>query len=104
MFTRQYGNQHFKKCNEWLAERYGDDEIIDWALTSKSKTSAPLATIQSPALTDTSKKSAAKESDAGFPEEEIDQATEPAKSTDTADEFEDDLDALEALVATETAR
>ena len=23
---------HFKKTNEWLVERYGEDEVIDWNL------------------------------------------------------------------------
>lgn len=26
---------HFKKCNEWLRERYGKDEEIDWSLNVK---------------------------------------------------------------------
>jgi len=25
---------HFKKCNDWLAERYGEDSRIDWSLTT----------------------------------------------------------------------
>ncbi|DAA73680.1 TPA_exp: Uracil-DNA glycosylase (UDG) [Trichophyton benhamiae CBS 112371] len=33
---------HFKKANDWLQTRYGDDGIIDWSLTSK-----PLITVTS---------------------------------------------------------
>ncbi|GAA84193.1 hypothetical protein ASPFODRAFT_471609 [Aspergillus luchuensis CBS 106.47] len=99
-----FGNQHFKKCNEWLAERYGADEVIDWSLTSKSKISSPFTTIQSPALTGAPKKSIAKESDASLVKEEVSKTTEPAKSTEAVDEFEDDLDALEALAAAEVTR
>ena len=25
-----FGNEHFKKANEWLRERYGADGGIDW--------------------------------------------------------------------------
>ena len=100
----QFGNQHFKKCNEWLAERYGADEVIDWSLTSKSKISSPFTTIQSPALTGAPKKPIAKESDASLVKEEVSKTTEPAKSTEAVDEFEDDLDALEALAAAELTR
>lgn len=36
--------------------------------------------------------------------EEVSKTTEPAKSTEAVDEFEDDLDALEALAAAEVTR
>lgn len=28
-----FGNGHFRKANEWLAERYGEEGKIDWRLT-----------------------------------------------------------------------
>ena len=28
----QFEGRHFKKTNEWLKERYGDDGPIDWNL------------------------------------------------------------------------
>ncbi|KAL7620679.1 uracil DNA glycosylase [Parahypoxylon ruwenzoriense] len=28
---------HFKACNEWLAERYGEDAVIDWNLNPSEK-------------------------------------------------------------------
>jgi uracil-DNA glycosylase len=28
----QFDAHHFKKTNEWLKERYGDDGVIDWDL------------------------------------------------------------------------
>ena len=30
-----FGNGHFKKANEWLRERYGEDGEIDWDLNVK---------------------------------------------------------------------
>ncbi|PYH90544.1 uracil-DNA glycosylase [Aspergillus ellipticus CBS 707.79] len=93
-----FANQHFKKCNEWLAERYGADEAIDWSLSSKSHTSSPLATIQSPAPIDDSKIATAKDSDTDHSKDGIGMTTGPTKPSEVADEF-DDLEALEALVA-----
>jgi uracil-DNA glycosylase len=29
---KQFDCGHFKKANEWLSERYGEDEEIDWSL------------------------------------------------------------------------
>ncbi|KAE8375794.1 uracil-DNA glycosylase-like protein [Aspergillus bertholletiae] len=97
-----FTNGHFKKCNEWLAERYGPDQVIDWSLTSGTKTTSPLATIQSPLVSgDKLADSSAKRSEPQAPEL-ADRVTEPSKLLNT-DEFDDDIDALEALAATETA-
>ncbi|GAB1195296.1 hypothetical protein APSETT444_004554 [Aspergillus pseudonomiae] len=89
-------------CNEWLAERYGPDEVIDWSLTSGTKTTSPLGTIQSPsASVDKLAYSGAKRSKSQAAEL-ADVVTQPLELQDT-DEFDDDTDALEALAATETA-
>lgn len=32
---------HFKKANEWLVSRYGDEGEIDWALVKNNTTKAP---------------------------------------------------------------
>lgn len=97
-----FTNGHFKKCNEWLATRYGPDEVIDWSLTPGTKTSIPLATIQSPsAPAEKPADSATKISDPQA-SNTPDRTTQPMKSQ-TIDEFDDDVDALEALAAAETA-
>ncbi|PWY64539.1 uracil-DNA glycosylase [Aspergillus heteromorphus CBS 117.55] len=86
-------NQHFKKCNEWLTERYGADGAIDWSLSSKRNTSNPLAMIQNPDPADNSKSPAAKDSGFHLSEDVI------GGTVKAADGFEDDLEALEALAA-----
>ncbi|KAA8650011.1 hypothetical protein EYZ11_005012 [Aspergillus tanneri] len=97
-----FTNGHFKKCNEWLAERYGADEVIDWSLTSNVKTSSPFVTIQGPSTaTNTSKISTTKQPSPDPLVEDAD-TTQHAQLR-TTDEFEDDVDALEALAAAETA-
>ncbi|KAL2841194.1 uracil-DNA glycosylase-like protein [Aspergillus pseudodeflectus] len=97
-------NQHFKKCNEWLAERYGSDGVIDWSLTAaKEKTStAPLAVVQSSSVV--VNKSTASPSQDGSrtvteSTKEMLVATKANTSTQDDDEFDEDLDALEALAA-----
>lgn len=90
----QFDNGHFKKCNDWLASRYGEDEIIDWNLvpTKKAAPTPPSGKENSSTLANvplsTGKVSGETPSD-----------DEKAKSKHcpVADEF-DDADALEALV------
>lgn len=95
----QLKNQHFKKCNEWLSERYGPEEIIDWSLVPKKETStAPLAVVQSSSAV------------VNYPAR-VEKVTKPTTATiDTGklskpahedNEFGEDLDALEALAAAE---
>lgn len=31
------GNDHFKKCNEWLERQYGEGKGIDWTSVSKEE-------------------------------------------------------------------
>jgi uracil-DNA glycosylase len=98
-----FNNGHFKKCNEWLAERYGPDGIIDWSLTPK-KTGGSLATIsdQTPVI-DQVKASTAKVPDSN-PSEESKVASVKVMDPDgSLDEFDDDVDALEVLAAAEAA-
>ncbi|OJJ43314.1 hypothetical protein ASPZODRAFT_136540 [Penicilliopsis zonata CBS 506.65] len=97
---------HFKKCNEWLAERYGEEEIIDWALTAKTTTIPALASIAANTVS-------IKKTEASSAEESKEQegtsaikTAQPIKPS-ADDEFEDDfaaedLDALEALASAET--
>ncbi|KAJ0416029.1 uracil-DNA glycosylase-like protein [Aspergillus carlsbadensis] len=90
-------NQHFKKCNEWLAERYGPDGVIDWSLTTAKEKifTAPLAVAQSSSVV--VNKSMASTLTELTKETLV--ATKPSTSTQDDDEFDEDLDALEALAA-----
>ncbi|KAL3435703.1 uracil-DNA glycosylase-like protein [Aspergillus tetrazonus] len=92
-------NQHFKKCNDWLAERYGPDEIIDWSLVPKQGTSAASAVVQSSSVT-------VNQSTQQAVTESANKTTVTTKSSRLAqeDEFEEDLDALEALAAFENSQ
>lgn len=91
-------NQHFKKCNEWLSERYGPDEIIDWSLVPKNETStAPLAVVQSSSavVNHPSQVEKVKSTTATIDTEIL------SKSAHEDNEFGEDFDALEALAAAE---
>lgn len=94
----QFHNGHFKKCNDWLAERYGVDEIIDWNLTE---------TNNDPLLTDkleNQKEMVKPDDDENGPEVQPAVEADRVTKTSTAkDEFEEDTDALEALAAAEAA-
>ncbi|KAL4746780.1 hypothetical protein BDW72DRAFT_197358 [Aspergillus terricola var. indicus] len=95
-----FNNQNFKKCNEWLAERYGPDEIIDWSLVSKKEASATSsAVVQSSSIT-------VNQSTQQAVTESANKTTVTTKSSSIAqeDEFEEDLDALEALAAFENSQ
>lgn len=90
----QFDNGHFKKCNDWLAERYGQDGIIDWSLVPSKKE------IVSPAAD--KENSAALANVSSSPVEKKDETVKGnvVMSGPVEDEFDDD-DALEALVAAE---
>ncbi|KAJ5387307.1 Uracil-DNA glycosylase [Penicillium cosmopolitanum] len=108
-----FGNNHFIKCNEWLASRYGDDEIIDWALvpgtstkeikedvatsTSDKENSSSLANA-SPSGTKTEAK--VPDTNAKCSLETLDKGNAKSKANAEVDEF-DDEDALEALIEAE---
>ncbi|RHZ71175.1 hypothetical protein CDV55_108658 [Aspergillus turcosus] len=99
-----FNNGHFKKCNEWLAERYGPDGIIDWSLTPTTKTGGPLASISGPApVIDQVKTSTAELPDPNPSEDGKIASVKLIDPDSSLDEFDDDVDALEALAATETA-
>ncbi|KAL2866362.1 uracil-DNA glycosylase [Aspergillus lucknowensis] len=98
-----FQNQHFKKCNQWLAERYGPDSIIDWNLAADGKTStARLAVVQSSSVSvnQLADSSQTKQTVAGLTENTV-VAGKSKTSGQNDDESEEDLDALEALVASE---
>ncbi|KAJ5401460.1 uncharacterized protein N7487_007356 [Penicillium crustosum] len=90
-----FKNGHFKKCNDWLASRYGEDGIIDWSLVpSKKPLPAPCVSDKDDSTALTNK---------------VPVEPQPAKTEDVKvqpgkvdDEFDDD-DAIEALVAAEAA-
>lgn len=90
----QFNNKHFKKCNDWLAERYGEDGIIDWSLVPSKKAIVPPVADKenSAALANISSSPAGKSEGKG--------TSAAVKANPVEDEF-DDADALEALVAAE---
>ncbi|KAJ5457614.1 Uracil-DNA glycosylase [Penicillium sp. IBT 31633x] len=84
-----FKNGHFKKCNDWLASRYGEDEIIDWSLVPSKKAPSALTCVsdkETPAISATNPPV----------EPQVEVKIQPPK----VDEF-DDEDAVEALVAAE---
>lgn len=103
----QFDNGHFKKCNDWLAQRYGEDEIIDWNLVpQKAEAAAPAPAVAAAAkeapspLAETQSKP---QSTSGKSEDTKPTPTKPAANNAGADDddFEDDNDALEALLSSE---
>ncbi|KAL1846066.1 uracil DNA glycosylase [Paecilomyces lecythidis] len=102
---------HFKKCNEWLTQRYGEDGPIDWALTEGAtvlpKKTTTTVTESAAVATSTSidgeKKNTVSESKTTttITEEKDTKPQTSAKSGDIYDD-EDDLEALEALAAAES--
>lgn len=96
----QFDNGHFKKCNDWLALRYGEDEIIDWNLVpAKKSTSTP------PSGKENSSTLANVPLPAGKASGDVPSDDEKAKGKHgpVTDEF-DDADALEALVEAEAKK
>jgi uracil-DNA glycosylase len=90
----QFDNGHFRKCNDWLALRYGDDEVIDWSLVpTKVKPTAPSNKENSATLGNVASVTT-KVSKPSCPDED------PTVDACPADEF-DDADALAALAAIE---
>ena len=92
----QFTNGHFKKCNEWLAERYGPDEVIDWNLTQTASSISPPASHTSHTQVYTAKTHVEKSPEGQPWKEDI----KTIRTSKAAEEFEDDLDAFEALVET----
>lgn len=90
-------NGHFKQCNDWLAERYGPDEVIDWNLTANANTGTRPA-VHIPHTQLDMVKSGEKKAPEAQPVEEDNKT---AKESKVVEEFEDDADALEALAETE---
>ena len=87
---------HFKKTNEWLAERYGVDGVINWNLNKPKPITAP-ARMTPVKATETQK--AAEEKDGpttGLPERTSGAAVRSKNDFDD-EEDEDAIEALEAI-------
>ncbi|CAG8214344.1 unnamed protein product [Penicillium salamii] len=80
-----FQNAHFKKCNNWLAERYGPDQIIDWNLVPSKK---PTCISDKENL------------NASTNQAPVEPAIAKAEAQPPVDEFDDD-DAIQALVEAE---
>jgi uracil-DNA glycosylase len=99
MLTRmtQFDNEHFKKCNDWLISRYGDDGFIDWSLVPTKRTAITLPSNKENSSTLANVGSSPTAATRPCPDKD------DTKPCPVEDEFED-ADALEALMeAEETA-
>ena len=86
---------HFKKTNEWLAQRYGVDGIIDWNLDKPKPIAAP-ATMKPVKAAETQKDTEKKD----VPTTELTEGTKSAAMRSKNDfDGEEDEDAIEALEA-----
>ena len=90
----QFDNGHFKKCNDWLASRYGDDGIIDWSLVPTKKSTPTLLPNKENPSTMAKVPLSPKTAPGPCP------SKEESKPCPVDDEF-DDADVLEALAEVE---
>lgn len=98
----QFHNQHFKKCNDWLAGRYGPDETIDWSLVPrKDIPTGHLTTFQNSSVV--VNHSSEDDQTRSTSTKNLYATTLSNHPVDEDDEFED-LDALEALATSEGAK
>ena len=87
---------HFKKTNDWLAQRYGVDGVIDWSL-DKSKPIAAPATMKPLKATETQKDAEEKDGLAAELPERTNGAAVRSKNDFDDEEDEDAIEALEAI-------
>lgn len=101
----QFTCAHFKKANEWLRQRYGDEGMIDWSLTpSKNSILASTTTTTTETTTSLTVKAQPDSADATSSSDGKAAASPSlpkAKAKDDDDFDDDDVDALEALAASE---
>jgi uracil-DNA glycosylase len=83
---------HFKTTNEWLRGRYGAEGEIDWSLAAEKQTPIKGADVEAPVKATSEQKHEPAEDG---PKREI--AEQNGVKVDNADEFEDDVDAIEAI-------
>lgn len=83
---------HFKKANQWLRERYGEDGIIDWNLV------APDSTVLPAQLAVSQVSSSAAENQTMIAGKQ-----NVTLATDAQDDYDEDISTLEALVTAESA-
>jgi uracil-DNA glycosylase len=86
---------HFKKTNDWLAQRYGVDGVIDWDLDKPKPIAAP-ATLTSIKATDP-QEAEEKEGPATELPERANGAVVHSKNEFDDEEDEDAIEALEAI-------
>ncbi|KAH8704721.1 uracil-DNA glycosylase-like protein [Talaromyces proteolyticus] len=95
-----FTNRHFKLCNEWLAERYGEDAMIEWSLNPKKPVlPANPAASQEQVEPLIESKNANKQPASADLKDNV-EAGVPAEPDSLSDA--DDIDALEALAAAES--
>lgn len=80
---------HFKQTNEWLKERYGEDGQIDWNLAAEKQKPIKGPETETPVKATEGQETAPKEDG---PVTEL-----PVADPGQPDEFDDDLDAINAI-------
>lgn len=88
-----FGCGHFKKANEWLATRYGEDGIINWDLNVQKPIKAPATSEPVQVTANQETPNTLEESG---PATELPELKDRKPATQ-AEDFEDDEDAIEAL-------
>lgn len=87
---------HFKKTNEWLAERYGVEGEIDWSLAADKQKPIKGPELEKPVKV-TEEQKAEPQEDGPVTELAKKEQDRPEKEKADGDEFDDDLDAIEAI-------
>jgi uracil-DNA glycosylase len=87
---------HFKKTNEWLAQRYGVDGIIDWNLDKPKPIAAP-ATMKPVKAAETQKDAEEKDGPTTELPKKTNSAAVRSKNDFDGEEDEDAIEALEAI-------
>jgi uracil-DNA glycosylase len=94
---------HFKKCNEWLASRYGADSQIDWSLSPKisvleSRPTAPSLIVKEQTTKKNSSELSAKTTKVdAIAKAQLEAQDEDAEAIAAMVAAEDDLDDLDDL-------
>jgi Uracil DNA glycosylase superfamily len=91
---------HFKKTNEWLKGRYGDEGVINWDLDRPKPIAAPK--VNGPAIVTADQEKTSEEAGprTEMVEEKQEAGATPSATTDTSKgdvAEDDDVDAIEAL-------
>ncbi|KAF3492044.1 uracil DNA N-glycosylase [Arthroderma uncinatum] len=83
---------HFKKANDWLQSKYGDEGLIDWSLTPKAAATAVSRTVAATAVSTTPQEDDEKPAAVVSATVTVEKDTKAATSTDAPKETSADAD------------